>query len=206
MRELIAAGPGNGCQPQRARGRGHQIDEAGASKRRHRILALTRPLEDVAAAIDRALDVAGLSRDAELVLDLVVVRLQFVETERPVLDRRARRQPRRAVALRRFADDLEVPRVEPPALRPVVQRRAADGVHHRVARRARRRRRRVDAMRGHFAVALLNGLRPVADVVADLVRREVAARQPGAGLEPDDIDACGRRSGAWRRRRRRRGR
>ena len=93
--------------------------------------------EDVAARIDRALDVAGLARHADLVLDLVVVRLELVVAERPVFDRRSLRHARRAVALRGLADDLEVPRIEPPALRPVVQRRAADGVHHRMAAGAR---------------------------------------------------------------------
>ena len=98
MRELIAAGPGNGCQPSVRRGGGHHVGEPRAAQRRHRDTRVARPFEDVAAAIDRAVDVAGLARDADLVLDLVVVRLEFVETERPVLDRRALRDARRAVA------------------------------------------------------------------------------------------------------------
>ena len=71
-------------------------------------------------------------------LDLVVVRLELLEPERPVLDRRAGRDAAGAVAARRLAHDLEVPRIQPPALRPVVQRRAADAVHHRMDRGARR--------------------------------------------------------------------
>ena len=95
-----------------------------------------------------------------------------------------------AVAPRRLAHDLEVPRIQPPALRPVVQRRAADGVHHRMdCRRARGRRDALARERRDFVLRLLHRHRPVADVVAELVGREVALGQPGAGLEADHVDA-----------------
>ena len=186
---MIDAGPGERMPAEPARGGGHQVDEAGAAQRRHGIRPRARPLEDVAARIDGALDVAGLARDAHLVLDLVVVRLELLEAERPVFDRRALRHARRAVALRGLAHHLEVPRVEPPRLRPVVQRRAADGVHHRMAAGARGVGLGVGAMRRHFLLRLLHRLRPVAHVVANLIGREVAARQPRAGLEADHVDA-----------------
>ena len=71
-----------------------------------------------------------------------------------------------------------------------MQRRAADAVHHRMKRLARRiRRRRVRPMRRHFAVRLLHGLRPRAVVVPQLVRREVFRREPRAGLEADHLEA-----------------
>ncbi len=182
-------GPGKRVPAEAARRRGHQIDEAGAAQRRHRVRPLARTFEDVAARIDRALDVAGLARDADFVFHLVVVRLELVEAERPVFDRRSLRHARRAVAPGGLAHDLEVPRVEPPALRPVMQRGAADGVHHRVAAGARGRRGRVDAMGRHLLLRLLHRLRPVADVVADFIRREVALGEPRARLEADHIEA-----------------
>src|SRR5208283_4400394 len=58
-----------------ARSAGHAFGELGAAQRRHRIAALARALEDVAAAIDDAVDIAGLAGHADLVLDLVVIEL-----------------------------------------------------------------------------------------------------------------------------------
>src|SRR3954469_4804459 len=108
-----------------ARRRRHVLGELGAGERRHRVFAGTRALEDVAALVDGARDVAGLAGDADLVLDLVVPGLERLEPERPVLPRGALGDARGAVAARGLAHHLEVPRVEPPALRPVVQRGAA---------------------------------------------------------------------------------
>src|SRR5882762_9505125 len=97
------------------RGRGHLVEEFVAAQRRHRVGALARALERIPARIDLAVDVAGLTRDADLVLDLVVVRLELVETERPVFHRRSLRNARRAVAPLRLNHDLEIPRIQPPA-------------------------------------------------------------------------------------------
>src|SRR5207249_7793675 len=94
---------------ERSGGRGHLVEKSGAVERRHRVLALAHALEDVAALVDLALDVAGLARDADLVFDLVVVRLELFESQGPVLDRGTLGDARRPVAPLRFADDLEVP-------------------------------------------------------------------------------------------------
>ena len=64
--------------------------------------------------------------------------LELFQPERPILDGRALWYASRAVAARGFADDLEVPWIEPPALRPVVQGRAADRIHHWMDSEARR--------------------------------------------------------------------
>jgi hypothetical protein len=72
-----------------------------------------------------------------------------------------------------------------------VQRRAADGVLHRVNRAARNRRGGGVRARGrNFLVRLLHTLRPAAIVVAQFVRREVATRQPRAGFETDHLEPC----------------
>src|SRR6185369_5691637 len=47
---------------------GHLVVERRPPKRRHRIFTLARSLERIAARIDLAVDVAGLTRDTQLVL------------------------------------------------------------------------------------------------------------------------------------------
>ena len=183
-------GSGKRVPADSARRLGHLLDEAGPAQRGHRIRPAPRSLEDVAPLVDLAADVAGLPGDAYRVLDPVVVVLEIVEAEGPVLDRRPHRQARGAVAPRRLADHPEVPGAEAPALRPVVQRRAADRVHHRVQRAARRiGRRRAAAMDRDLAVRLLHRFGPAAVVVEELVRRVIARAQPGAGLQADHVHA-----------------
>src|SRR5206468_2593885 len=105
------------------------------------------------------------ARHADFVLDLVVIRLQFAESERPVFDRRALWNSSGAVAALRLGDDLEVPRIQAPALRPIMQRGAADGVLHRVDDAARRWRGGCGrARRRDFVIRLLNALRPTAEI------------------------------------------
>ena len=45
-------------------------------------------------------------------------------------------------------------------------------------------------MRGDFVLRFLHRLRPGAEVVSDLVGREVFRRQPRARFEADNLDAC----------------
>src|SRR5688500_6858986 len=47
----------------------------------------------------------------------------------------------------------------------------------------------VGALGRHFVLRLLHRHRPVAHVVAQFVGREVAAGEPGAGFEANDLDA-----------------
>ena len=122
------------------------------------------------------------------VLHAIVVRLEIFVAERPVLDGGSSRNSRRAVAPGRFADDLEVPRVETPRLRHVVHRRAADAVHHRMVRAARRVRRGAGAAARHFAVNLLRARRPGAALQAQFIRHHVPRAQPAPGLEADHVD------------------
>src|SRR5262249_45006188 len=69
-----------------ARSAGHALGELGAVQWRHRVFACAWPFEDISALVDRAFDVAGLAGDADLILDLVIVRLELLKPERPVLD------------------------------------------------------------------------------------------------------------------------
>ena len=84
----------------RARRRRHEVRETGAAQRRHRILATSRSLEDIPASIDRAVDIACSAGHTDLKFDFVVIRLEFLVSERPVLDGTTRRYPCRAVTSR----------------------------------------------------------------------------------------------------------
>src|SRR6185436_14917138 len=113
------------------------------------------PLEDVAARVDLPIQIASLARHANLGFNELVVRFELLETEGPVFDRRSARDPRRAVAAGRLAHDLEIPRIETPALRPVMERCSSDRVHHRMDGRPGRVRCRCTwPMRRHFAIRL----------------------------------------------------
>src|SRR5262245_59320331 len=87
----------------------HHVGEAGSAKRGHRVLARTRAFEDIAAAIDAAVDIARLAGDADFALDAIVVRLELLQPEWPVFDGRSFWDAPGAIAFRRLADDLEVP-------------------------------------------------------------------------------------------------
>ena len=64
----------------------HQIGELGVAQRRHGIFALAGAFENVPARIDFPLNIAGLSGNADLVFDQVVVGLEFVVGEGPILE------------------------------------------------------------------------------------------------------------------------
>ena len=85
-------GSGKRLPPQRARRIRHPLQEARPSQRGHRIVAGAGALERVAPLVALAVEVARLPRDADLVLDPVVPGLELGVAERPVLDRRARRE------------------------------------------------------------------------------------------------------------------
>src|SRR5687768_6839168 len=102
----------------------HLVVPVGPAQRRHRVFAPACAFENVSTSIDCSVDVARLAGHAKLVLDNVVVALQLLEAERPVFNSGAGGNPRRAVASDRLARRLEIPWAEPPALRPIVKRRA----------------------------------------------------------------------------------
>ena len=79
-----------------------------------RVFALARRLEDVAAVDLLALDVAGLARDAKLVLGLIVERLEFGIAHRPVGRPRSLRDGGCAVALDGLGAHAEIVFVQAP--------------------------------------------------------------------------------------------
>ena len=97
---MLAAGQGNGLKPASvaAACRTSSVHEA-ALERRQRIAALARPLERIAAGLDRAAEVAGLAGDAAQVFEAVVVGLELVVGDAPVLDRHVGGNEALAVAL-----------------------------------------------------------------------------------------------------------
>ena len=181
--------PGERMPAQLARGRRHAVEESGAAQWRHRIVTRAGGLENIAPGIQRAKHIAHLAGHADFPLDAVVVGLEFVVAERPVLDRRSGGNAPAAIAAHGVADGAEVEVRQTPALGPVVQGRAAHAIHHHVSGGAGRRCRRVDPVRRHFVVALLDGHGPVAHVVADFIRGKVTVGQPRTSLEPHDVES-----------------
>ena len=173
----------------------HVIRKLRTTQWRHRVFTRARRFKNIAARIDLALDIAGLAGDADFVFDLVVIRLQLFVAKRPILHRAALGDARRAVAFGGITHHLEIPRIQPPALRPVMQRGAAYRIHHRMQWKARCiRRLGIGPMRGYLGVGLLHRLRPAAKIIAQLVRRKIARGQPVARFETYDIQprACER--------------
>src|SRR5215469_3376872 len=94
-------------------GFGHMIREPAAAQRRHRVFALPGRLKNVAARIDFASQIAGLAADADFVLHDVIIRLEVLITERPVLERRTLRNRASAVAPDDLTAGLEIPGIQP---------------------------------------------------------------------------------------------
>ncbi len=107
------------------------------------------------------------------------------------------------MAALRLADDLEIPGIEPPALRPIMQRGAANSVHHGMHSHARRIGSGcIRPVRGNFLICFLRGLRPAAKIIAQLIGREVALGEPRARFEADHFEPG---LGQWQSRRATRG-
>src|SRR4029077_21155186 len=108
----------------------HHLGEVGVAQRRHGVLAGARAFKDVALGIDPALEIARLAGDADFVFDGVVERFEIVVGEKPVFDRRTLGDRACAIAAHSLRAHLEIPRVKSPTVGVVVNRGAADGVHH----------------------------------------------------------------------------
>ena len=64
--------------------------EIGLLHRRVGIFARARRLERIAAGLDLSLDVAGLAADTAEIFEAVVIRLELVVGDAPILDRQLR--------------------------------------------------------------------------------------------------------------------
>src|SRR5215471_10961157 len=137
----------------------HFLHVSAGAERRQWILAPARSLEKVSGLILFSTDVSGLTRNADLVFDFVVVRFEFFVGEWPVFDRRTLGNTRRPIAPDRFGANFEIPGIQSPALRPVMHRGAADGVHHRVID-SRRRLRGIGSRGYSFEFCFLRSWRP----------------------------------------------
>ena len=172
------------------RGSRHQVREAGAAKRRHWIFAFPRAFEDVPTFVQCSVDIAGLTGNSDLSLDPLIVRFEFFITERPVLDGRSLRNSRGAVPAFGFADDFEVPGIEPPALTPIMDGGAANRIHHGMPFRAWGHRRRCGrAVRRDFIVDFLQLCRP-APHIPQFIGSHIARAHPASRFQGDDLDSC----------------
>src|ERR1700719_1144277 len=174
---------------ERSGGCRHQIDEPGGTQWRHRIFSLSAALKDVSLRVDLAVDVPGLAGHTDLVFNLVVIGFEFFQTEGPVFHRRTYGDSTGSIAALRLTNDFEIPRIEPPALSPVMERRSADCIHHGVNRRPRRvGSGRVWPMCRNLVIRFLHRLRPASEIVTKLIWGEVALSEPGACFETNHFE------------------
>src|SRR5258708_1739284 len=94
---------------------GHVVSKAATSQGRHRIFSLPGAFENVAAVIYCSTKVSSLSRDADRILNLIVIRLEVVVGDRPVLQGCSRWDGRLAVTPGSLATNFEIPSIQAPA-------------------------------------------------------------------------------------------
>jgi len=170
-------GRDEGMPAQQSRRRYQFVHVAGHPKRRHGVFAFARRFENVAALVQFARDISGLTGNSYRIFHFLVIRFELVVRERPVFDGRTLRDPRRAVAPDCLASHLEVPGIEPPALPPVVHRGAADGIHHLMGA-LDSPSRGIGTNRRPFPGDLLSSRRPAPATQFEFVGRHVLRTQP----------------------------
>ena len=166
----------------------------GLRLRRIGIGPRARPLEGIPAFVDLPFQIAGGARRPAKILELVVVWLEIVVGDAPVLDRHVRREKMCAISLRQMRLKDEIRGQEAPCLRVPVDPPAADAVHrHERAPAANRQRLLI-----HF-VAKSEGelLRPQEELMPDAIAqfvlvvggREFGRRiAPWPALDGDDVE------------------
>src|SRR5690606_22589972 len=167
----------------------HHVGEAGTAQAGHRIGTGPWTLKLVATGYYFTVDVAGVARDSQRILHAIVEGLQLFVTERPILNGRVLRDAVSTVAVGGFADNLEIPGIQAPALGPVVHRGATHPIHHGMP--APLNGFEVDVGTGsrNLAFGLGHGLGPVTQVVANLVGSEITCGKPAAGLETNHVES-----------------
>jgi hypothetical protein len=186
-------------QPETGRGLGEQLLRKTLLHRRRRIVALAHTLERIAAGLDIALDVAGHTRNAGDIFELVAIRLELIVADRPVLDVIAFGQNALAVALDHVATDAEIVGQKAPGLPVPVQAGAADTVAGKKAAPLADRQRGLRRVVAHGQRFLFRAQEHVvANRIAQLVRRradiEIGGRvAPRAALDRDHFEAGARK-------------
>ena len=161
---------------------------------RIRIGPRARSFEGIAAVDDLALEVAGLSASAAEIFEAVVIRLELVIGDAPVLDRHVLGQKAGAVAFGQVGAQDEVGRQESPRLGIPVHAAAADAVgRHESAPGSDRQRRLVHLVAEREGGLLRSQEELVTNTVAQLVggvaRRIVGGRiPPRPALDCDHIE------------------
>src|SRR5690606_3119667 len=111
----------------------HVIQVVAGTQRLHWIFALPWSFKDVAIGIDLAANVPCFAANAHLVLDKVVVGLQVLVADGPVLKCSSIRNVARTVSLSDRTTDTKIPRIQAPALCVIMYRRPPNGIHHRMS-------------------------------------------------------------------------
>ena len=169
-------------------------DRAGHGLRQRlvRIFVGARPLEHVAARNLRAAQVAGLAGDAADLLEVIVIRLEFVVADGEILDRHLGGNGVAAVTLAEMRLQFVVRRQDPPRQAvPVRARAAKPGAGQERAEpsdRQRRFRRRMPEG-NRLLLRILEQLlaHGIFEIVAHVRQREVLGGHPlGAAFETNN--------------------
>ena len=164
-------------------------------ERRQRIFAGARRLEGIAARLDLAAQIAGLAGDRRRVFELVVIGLELVIGDAPVLDRHVLGNEALAVALLVERAHLELHVGPAPGVAAPVHARAADALARQERAEAAHRQRLLrgivaDGQRVALGIHHQFLTHHVAQLVTDVGQRVVgAAGAHLAALERDDLEA-----------------
>ena len=163
--------------------------------RRRRIRPRARALEGVAAVLNRSLEIAGFARRAAQIFELVVMRLEIVERDAPILDGHVRRQETGAIPLRQVTAQHEIARQEAPGLGVPMNAGAADAIaEHEGAPVAHRQRRLIGVVaerhRNLRRPQEQFVLQPIAQLVLGIGNRKIGRGvAPWAALDRHHIEA-----------------
>src|SRR5579859_1073812 len=91
-------------------------------------MVAARPFENIAALDLAAAQIAGLAGDAAQFVEVIVVRLDLIEADRPILDGHVLRNRLCAVAFGNRAADAKIRRQKTPMQRAPMDTGAADAL------------------------------------------------------------------------------
>ena len=192
--------PREGMVTKLARGIAEHLAGEYLGERRQRIFAGARRLEGVAAGLNHAAQIAGLAGNRCGVFELVVIGLELVIGDAPVLDRHVLGNEALAVALLVERAHLELHVGPPPGVTAPVHAGAADALARQERAEPAHRQRFLRGIVAHgqrVALGIHHQFLPhhVAQLVTDVGQRIVGtAGAHLAALERDDLEAGRRRA------------
>ena len=163
--------------------------------RRRRVGPRARAFERIAALLDLAVEVSGGARCAAQIFELIVMRLEVVVGDAPILDGHVLRQELFAITLGQMRAQHEVARQKAERLGVPVQATAADAVaeHERAPVAHRQRRLAGIVAKGHRGLRRPQEkfmLETVAPFVLSVGNGEIGRRvAPRTALDGDNVES-----------------